>query len=105
MTLSVYSEHNVCANYFSTGLNTTQLSTHGYFENGDKDPGTDCLVTEDGEQSKKTTTTSSTGSHESEKSMLTKIKSFVDKSPKKHREMNLLQPQGSSESYNLQTVR
>ena len=90
LTLSVYSEHNVCANYFSTGLNTTQLSTHGYFENGDKDPGTDCLVTEDGEQS-----TSSTDYHDSEKSMLTKIKSFVDKSPTKHREMNLLQPQGT----------
>jgi hypothetical protein len=73
----------------------SKFAQNWFFKNGDEDPDTDCLVIEEEEQSRKTYTTSSTESRDSEKSILTKIKSFVDKNPTKHREMNLLQPQGT----------
>lgn len=72
----------------------SKFAQNWFFKNSDEDPDTDCLVIEEEEQSRKTSTTS-TDSRDSEKSILTKIKSLVDKTPTKHREMNLLQPQGT----------
>eukprot|EP00090_Calanus_glacialis_P030876 TRINITY_DN5024_c0_g1_i9.p1 TRINITY_DN5024_c0_g1~~TRINITY_DN5024_c0_g1_i9.p1 ORF type:complete len:233 (-),score=50.08 TRINITY_DN5024_c0_g1_i9:115-774(-) len=81
--------------FSASSLLQSKFAQNWFFKNGDEDPDTDCLVIEEEEQSRKTSTTSSTDSRDSEKSILTKIKSFVDKNPTKHREMNLWQPQGT----------
>jgi len=80
--------------FSASSLMQSKFAQNWFFKNSDEDPDTDCLVIEEEEQSRKTSTTS-TDSRDSEKSILTKIKSLVDKTPTKHREMNLLQPQGT----------
>lgn len=81
--------------FSASSILQSKFAQNWFFKNGDED--TDSLVTEDEEHSRKTSTISntSTDSNDSERSILTKLKTFVDKNPTRHREMNLLQPQGT----------
>jgi len=73
----------------------SKFAQNWFFKNGEED--TDSLVTEDEDPSRKTSTSSiqSTDSTESDRSIMTKLRTFVDKNPAKHREMNMWQPQGT----------
>lgn len=81
--------------FSASSILQSKFAQSWFFKNGEED--TDSLVTEDEDPSRKTSKTSITSndSSDSERSLLTKLKTFVDKNPTKHREMNLWQPQGT----------
>jgi len=80
--------------FSASSILQSKFAQNWFFKNNEDDADTDCLVTEEEEESRKTSR-SSIDSRDSEKSILTKIKTLVEKTPTKHREMNLLQPQGT----------
>ena len=81
--------------FSASSLLQSRFAQNWFFKNSEEDADTDCLVSEEEEESKKKSKTSSTEARESDKSILTKLKTFGNKNSAKHREMNLLQPQGT----------
>jgi len=82
--------------FSASSILQSRFAQNWFFKNNDEDADTDCLVTEEEEDSKKTPKNSDKSeARDSDKSILTKLKTFGNKNPAKHREMNLLQPQGT----------
>jgi len=83
--------------FSASSILQSRFAQNWFFKNSDEDPDTDCLVTEEEEKSKKSPKNKEDKSdaRDSDKSILTKLKTFGNKNPAKHREMNLLQPQGT----------
>jgi len=90
--------------FSASSILQSKFAQNWFFKNSDED--TDSLVTEEEDLSRQTSTTSthsndsgdsSSPNHPSDRSILTKLKTLVDKNPSKakHREMNLWQPQGT----------
>jgi len=81
--------------FSASSLLQSRFAQNWFFKNSEEDADTDCLVSEEEEESKKKPKTSATDARDSDKSILTKLKTFGNKNSAKHREMNLLQPQGT----------
>jgi len=82
--------------FSASSILQSRFAQNWFFKNSDEDADTDCLVNEEEEESRKTTKNcDKTEARDSDKSILTKLKTFGNKTSTKHREMNFLQPQGT----------